>query len=338
MGELHNNRRLFYYHSDQPLRLAEFIDKLRQSKPAWRWCNGHSQVLEEAYDLTISKFSGLPDTEKEASGLKSQGPDCRYYYEAFIRHAAKKMDEKTFNNEAARERQSARLLQNLVVRHFRLSCCECRGKSRDLTKRYLWKLDGCTMNLLLPVDIPSNQTARWLQENIPDVNPSRPGERSRVQARIDELAVRRKILSLENITMNEAAACTICSQLDTDDELTVKKLAEVIADEKAKAIDSQRPAIRQLGRVRLKKLIVEIFESLSCGTYEALSLARDFGVSPATLSRFAGSRWSGEDGSNKPVPDLWVNTARMLSGEPVFVEAAQSAGVFSRVQQVLKKQ
>ena len=64
LQELHNNRSVFYYHDQQPLRLVEFVDQLRQSKPAWRWCNREVEVLDGAYDLTISKFSNLPDVEK----------------------------------------------------------------------------------------------------------------------------------------------------------------------------------------------------------------------------------------------------------------------------------
>ena len=62
LQELHNNRKVFHYYMDKhPLRLAEFADRLRQSKKARQWCNGDLEIREEAYDLTISKFTNFPN-------------------------------------------------------------------------------------------------------------------------------------------------------------------------------------------------------------------------------------------------------------------------------------
>ena len=91
LQELHNNRSVFYYHSENPIRLVNFVDALRQSKAAWRWCNGQVDMLDGAYDLTISKFSNLPDLERNDSQLKEKGPNCRYYYGAFLKYVTEKM-------------------------------------------------------------------------------------------------------------------------------------------------------------------------------------------------------------------------------------------------------
>jgi hypothetical protein len=338
LQELHNNRRLFYYHSRQPLRLAEFTDKLRQSSPAHRWCNAEADILEKAYDLTISKFSNLPDCSKNAPQLKPQGPDCRYYYEAFIKQAEKTIDNRFYSRDNDRERQMAKLLQNLIVRHFRLSCQECSRRDKKFTTRYLWQVDGHSMEVFLPADLNGRQRGRWLTENIPDVEPARAGERQRVQAIIDDLTKKRRILSLGDIEENTIAAKPADFESQIEQELTVKGLADVVAREKADNIELQRDAIQKLGKQKLQQLICHIFDCLAWGKYEAAKIADSFKINRATFSRFAGSSWLTQSGKSRqsPIPDLWFNTAQTLAGHPVFVRVAGDAGILGRVEQVLK--
>jgi len=338
LQELHNNRTMFYYHSDRPLHLAEFTDKLRQSKQGWRWCNQNAEILERAYDLTISKFINLPDQKKTGQDVKLDGPDCRYYFEAFVRHAKKKVDTESYNNEAEREIQMAGLLQNLVIRHFRLSCQECCRRVRELTRRYLWKLDGYTVSVMLPIQIPGSQCSKWLTDNIPDIDPSRPGERDRVQAVVDRLLTRQKVVSLENVDKSKIAANPPCLQPEIEQEMTVRGLADVVADEKAENISFQRTVIQQLGKDKLRQLIHHIFDSLTRGEYEAMNTADSFGINRVTFSRFAGSCWLIRAGKNTnlPVPDLWRNTARTLAGHPMFVRVAETTGVLERVEEILE--
>jgi len=337
LHELHNNRKLFYYHSRQPFRLAEFVYKLRQSNPARRWCNGDSQILEQAYDLTISKFSNLPRSENYPQ-LKPQGPDCRCYYEAFVKQAAKIKDEQLHNRDNNMERQMARLLQNLIVRHFRLSCQECIRRDRKLTTRYLWQVDGHSMEVFLPVDLHGRQRGKWLADNIPDVDPARQGERQRVQAIIDDLTRKRRILSLGDIEENTIAAVPIDFTSQIEQEITVKGLADTVAQEKADNIELQRDAIQKLGKQKLQQLIGHIFDCLAYGKYEAAKIADSFKINRATFSRFAGSNWLTQSGrsGDYPIPDLWLNTAQTLVAHSVFVKVAEDTGILGRVEEVLK--
>ena len=339
LQELHDHRRVFYYHSNQSLRLAEFADKLRHSKPAWRWCKGDMEVLEKAYDLTISKFSNLPNLKKNAPKVKLQGPNCRYYYEAFIKHVAKKINAEFDTREDNREKQMTELLQNLVIRHFRLSCHECSRRGSELTTRYLWQVNGHTMEILLPVDIEGRQRGKWLTDNIPDVDPMRPGERERVQAIVDRVLTKRKIISLENMANDKIATGSSWLRPEIGRKITVSGLADAVANEKAENIKFQRAVIQQLGKDKLRRLIHQIFNGLAYGKYEARKIAEGFGINPTTFSRFAGSRWSsetGKDGQDSRIPDLWFNTAETIAGNPVFVIAAEAAGVFKRVEEILE--
>ena len=64
-----------------------------------------------------------------------------------------------------------------------------------------------------------------------------------------------------------------------------------------------------------------------------ISLAEAFGLSQATLSRFAGSRW--RSGARTRLPDLWRNVAQTLARHTAFIEMAEKAGVWGKVQRVL---
>ena len=338
LQELHNNRRVFHYYTDkQPLRLAEFADRLRQSSQARQWCNGDLEIREEAYDLTIGKFSNLPNSEKNSPKVKLKGPNCLYYYEAFARYTARKIDTKPYYNDDDREKQVSELLQNYVIRHFRLSCRQCCRNGGELTKRYYWKLKDHTMEILLPIDVPRTECSKWLTERIPDVDPTQPGERGRVQAIVDEFIGRRKLSSLDNIDEIEIADASTRLVPDIEREMTVNGLADVVADEKARNIRTQRKAIQQLGRERLRQLIRRVFESLSWGDYKVLEIADSFEINRTAFSRFAGRRWLTQTDESKDlsIPDLWFNTAQVLAGHPVFVRVAEKTGILKRVEEVL---
>ena len=111
-------------------------------------------------------------------------------------------------------------------------------------------------------------------------------------------------------------------------------LAQVVAEEKTAHIDEQRQAIKNLGRKMLKDLILKIFESAEDGNITDAELARKFGLSKATYSRFAGSRWHKSKESSPP--DLWVNTAQVLAMDPDFKETVKAAGAWQQIQSVLK--
>jgi hypothetical protein len=339
LHEVHENRRVFYDDSKRPLRLVEFVDRLRQAELSWQWCGGNVEVLDKAYDLTISKFSNLPPKHRGERGdfLKKERPDCRYYFKAFIKHVSAKGALETLESELQRERTSARLLQNLVIRHFYLSCLECRRSVQKLARRYVWKVNGDALPVWLPLDIPSKRSRAWLEANVVDVDPRRPGERERVQAIVDRLAIRRRILSLNAENGIEAVTRVECSSSSGEDGVSIEDLAEAVAGEKVRKIRSQRPAIQKLGASKLRHLILHVFDDLAAGSYEPGRIADKAGLSRATMSRFAGSRWSGRLGGTVQVtvPDLWSNTAKTLAADDRFMSVVQSAGLAGRIEKVL---
>ena len=81
-------------------------------------------------------------------------------------------------------------------------------------------------------------------------------------------------------------------------------------------------------------MIHHIFENIISDEYQDNTVAKTFGLSKATFSRFAGSRWNSSESN---IPDLWLNMAQVLSVHPVFKETAREAGVWEQVEITLNK-
>ena len=224
------------------------------------------------------------------------------------------------------------LLQSLVTHHFRLACLEARRSADPVRSRYVWQLTGVTITVYMPNALSGRDRAAWLEANVDDPDPTRPGEQARVQAIVDRhLGVPRRFRLAEasvEATAVEASDVTALVQK----EVTVTGLAEVVAREKAETIGRQRPAIRRLGPDRLADLVRRIFSAVSEGAYEEKALAERFGLSRPTFTRFAGSRWrSGKAG----IPDLWRNVAHTLAGHKAFIETARQAGLWGAVETIV---
>ena len=160
-----------------------------------------------------------------------------------------------------------------------------------------------------------------------------------MQAIVDRLLAKRTIYYLSELErVGEELPPSpdpLPSAIET--QVSVEGLAETVACEKAEQIKEQRPTIRHLGEEKLKKLIRTVFAKLAYGEYVEKDIARRFGLSEATFSRFAGSRWqnSCDDTVETLVPDLWRNVAHTLAGHSDFVIAAQKAGVWRQISAVV---
>jgi hypothetical protein len=116
-----------------------------------------------------------------------------------------------------------------------------------------------------------------------------------------------------------------------------RNLADAVAQEKTENIEKLRPAIRELGQDTVKKLIMQIFSEIEQDDYELTKMAWQYGISKATLSRFAGSSWFEKmDGvQTVTVPDLWKNTAGVLAENPVFLDTVLASGFEDKLKEVL---
>ena len=332
LKEFHDARPVFRLRNGQPMLLAEFIDRLRETHWAMNFAGGNEALSERAYDLAIDKFAHMP-----AEGPRSNrdGPDCRNAFRSFLRVMGKLTEGGQADGTIQNEMLAARILQRRVVRCFQLCCLDARRTCNPARSRYAWRVDGHVIYVWMPTSVKQAQRRQWLDGNVQDADPRRPGERYRVQSIIDERLGIARHVSLGNETGEPTSRRTTISPLDAMIEREVRAygLAKVVAEEKAENIDLQRPAIRALGKPRLRELVLQVFKDLGEETYEEKRLAESFGLSRATFSRFAGSRWRID--SDRAIPDLWANTAETLANHEVFIETAEQAGVWEQVEMVL---
>jgi hypothetical protein len=313
--------------------MTDYLLGLKDRDQTFRWCGRDSVVVDQAYDLTMAKFHDIPlDSHHGLSSGSSDGPNCQYYYKAFHDHIAKEFQERPPTSIIDEEVRAADAFQRMVARHFYLSCLECRRRAAKLVRRYAWKVNGDQLVLWLPVEMSGSRCRAWLRNNVPDLDLSRPGERDRVQAIVDRLLARRRIFSLDELQETGPHIGVNCTAapLTYAGEISAAGLAHAVAEEKAENIDDQRPAIRALGRDKLKDLICRIFESLAEDRH-AEQIAADFGLSKPTFSRFAGCKWTRDVSETSRMPDLWQNVAHVLVAQEDFVAVARQAGVWDRV-------
>lgn len=291
----------------------------------------------------MAKFTNLPDSAHARidADLKYENVNCRYYFAACIRQIRRKLGEMKTTNDVDQDYLAARCLQGLVMRHFMLSCLDCRRRSPSRVSPCFWSVDGVTLCLYMPSAMGRKQRRTWLNSNVTDIDPRRPGERQRVQEIIDRLIVHRgRIRSVDAVNPTpEQPARSLDSPENLVAQMASQGLARTVAEEKARNIAKQRPAIRALGAERLAELVRRIFEDLECSRYEDGRVARAFNLSPASFSRFAGSRWAREswnEGTSQ-IPDLWRNTAQVIAMHPDFLETAREAGVWRTIQKVLNR-
>jgi len=337
LNELLDRRQPFRFSGGLPLGLAQFVTRLSETFWARRLADGGERLLQDARDLTMDKFTLLPHDHRTEGNDGGGGPDCRFYYRGFLTLYEGWCRDNPSANALDQEASAAGLLQTTIVRHFRLSCLEARRNGNPARSRYVWHVNGGTLDLWMPTRVAGRSRRAWLDAHVDDPTPGRPGEEHRVQAIIDaELGVPRHVRfdGEDAPPLVDRRGQTPLNSL-IQQEIALHGLPDVIAEEKAeKNLHKQRPAIRALGGPMLKRLILQIFDDLRDGCYEEKRLAQAFGLSRPTLSRFAGSRWKSR--SSTSPPDLWLNVARTLASHAALTEAAKEAGVWQQVQRTLE--
>jgi len=333
LHELHSFRTLFQLRGEEPMLMVSFITRVCEKSWVFRLCGYDRSAADVARDLTQDKFFQLSQEKgSKQSGPDYPGPDCRHYYRGFLAVVRKWQASQSQVGTLRDEIVAARILQRMVVRHIRLSCLEARRNANPTRSRYTWPVNGGSIAVFMPTAMRGCRRRTWLEENVDDPNPSRPDERNRIQAIInDRLGDIRHVPfdDDDGVSFRQPPRTGLVSSIEHD--ISVNGLAKVVADEKADNIHKQRPAIRSLGRSNLKRMILRVFEDLSSGSYEEKALAEGFGLSRATVSRFAGIRWD----MSRRIPDLWVNLSQTLANHASFIEAAQDANVWQEVQKVL---
>ena len=224
------------------------------------------------------------------------------------------------------------MLKGLVARHFRLSKLEAWREANPFWSRYQWRSNGRSLTVWMPASMSGAERRAWLEKNIPASFFDLPEWRSFIQQHVEQNLVREHFIPLDALENDqEVSQDGLGCQPGEDWGLS---LAEAVAREKAQNIQKQRRAIRKLGPESLSELVRQVFLDLDAGEYEQKQVAARFGLSEATLSRFAGTDWRQKDTEDQQVPDLWRNTAQVVSQIPMFREVAEEVGMLHRIEEV----
>ena len=330
LHELHEHYTPLRVNGSPPLSILAYLNRLRESSWARARCGGNPVAVDKAFNLTVGKFLEKPKGNRKR---RKRGPDCRCYYRGFLSVLSKWMDEHPSATLLEQELACSLLLQRFVLHQFRKSCEEARRAANAACSRYTWRLPSGRIVVYMPVAVGGRRRRHWLEEHVEDPDPQRPGERQRVQGIVDAYLGVPRNLSIEGDDISSISGDGDAGSSLSPFEvvITAEGLAKAVADEKAANIHQQRPAIQRLHPSNLHRLVMQIFHDLQDGCYSEKRLAQQFGLSHATLSRVAGSRWRLRPG--EPPPDIWANVAQVLSANNDFVEAAKDAGVWPRVQQ-----
>ncbi|MGA2497745.1 MAG: hypothetical protein ABSH20_08390 [Tepidisphaeraceae bacterium] len=323
LHEFHQNRSPFRRNGTRPLRLGEYVATLQAHDGGCCHAGSSLDLADCARDLTIDRFLLLPGS----SGKRAT--DCRNYFAAFLTLLRDRDIPGRARNQFELECMVADALEPFVLLQFMRSLLECRRKQNPTVSRYFWKLgvkSGETICVLLPQSLARLERQEWLERNIRDVDPARPGERERIQSIVNQRLVFPALVACDDwgpaepVSREAPPPRAVASEVES---LCVL-LAPAVAEEKLRNLHRLRPAIREMGRAKVRELILAIFESIRQSGHRDKDLAQRFGLDESTYSRFAGSDWR----ERPEVPDLWLNTAQLVLAHRSFADAAKEAGVW----------
>jgi hypothetical protein len=277
-------------------------------------------TIEAVYNLSVLKFCSFSDSH-------NNGPDCRRYYRAFLKYIKPLIAGVDVIEE---EIIAAEKLKAFAYRQFRWSYLDARRKENGFSKLYYWN----GYKLQMPSVMTGRQCAKWLKDNIGQSNIKNASEQQRLQQIIDENLFVPSIIPLAGDSFDDFKAKTITPLSEIiEKEVASKSLSECIANEKADNLDSLRVSIARLGKEKVQKLVVAIFDAISTDSYKPSVLGARFGVSPAAMTRFASLKW--KNGNGNSIPQLWANTARYVVNLPQYSKMLYETGLYNKLSSIV---
>ncbi len=312
--------------------LPEFLWKLKQERfRPYIFPRQNEKVVDEkldlVYDRTLQKFSVLkPQTETTSI----DGPYCNNQYLRLHNEISTRINQQ-IQSQIDEEIEVGRLFKKLVTKNIVYSWLEaCRITERAFA-RYRWQVQGENIELKRPSWMKGHAFRKWLEQNI-DLNHL---DRRDIQEQINKRFGFGKHLNFDDIQERETAVAVNPDPAEAEETAHLETLYERVADEKSESFQEQRPAIRKLGREKVRQLVLRILDGYVEQGSKDIDIAKEFNLSKATFSRFAGRDWQkSKDGSSMVVPDLWRNMAKMINRDPYFSEAAIRLGIKEMVDMI----
>jgi hypothetical protein len=339
LNEILTNRALFKLDNKRYL-LSEFLIRLRNKKFSQYIVVGKNireidEYLDDVYDRTLDKYMILkPKTKNE----KTEDP----YYNIHYHNVYKKITEEKEKNlpkwEYEVEARVEKTFRNHVIGQIKQSWLETLREKNKLYRRARRPISGKKVELKKPYWIEKRAFRKWLKKNI---NPdwSQKGEKERIQNMIYNQYGYGNIVSIEDQTDRNYALATFMEPIDYKEKVERKEyLVRTIADEKADSIEQQRPAIRNLGKEKLKQLVFKILNNITKRGYKDIEIAHEFKLTKATFSRFAGKFHKKRKIGDSPIiPDLWENIAQFVIKDPYFIQIAADLEINEIIKLIRKK-
>jgi len=334
LNELLSSRKLLWIGKNGVRRLlSDFLWELRQSRFSFYiFIRENEKAVDEkldlVYDRTLQKFSVLkPLTETPSI----KGPYCNNQYMRLHKEIRSRINPRGYS-QLDEEVEMARLFGKLVREQIAYSWLEaCRITERTFI-RYRWQVQGIHIELKRPSWMKGHEFRKWLEQHI-DLNHL---ERGFIQEQVNNTFGFGKHLDFDDIQERDTAVAVNPDPAETAERAYLgKHLYERIADEKSESIHEQRPAIRKLGQEKVRQLVLRILNDYVEQGYKDVDIAKEFNLTKATFSRFAGRDWKkSTDGSSTVVPDLWLNIAQIIHRDPHFSEAAIRLGIKEMVDMI----
>jgi len=330
--ELHDHRRVVSADGEHAMRIVEQLNELRGNSRRTATNGSARHCSDYAYHLTLARL-GCPLVDPP-NARSRRGVDSRKYFKALSGLIGNWEKAQRDTGRLAAERGAAVILGRFVAHQYNWAMKEARRHSNPARSRFAWRVAGGIIWVWFPTWVPGRDRSEWLDKLARDPDPRCPGETERIQKLVDAALgapVHHSDCHLGDLpSLGQHVECPVAAAIHA--EIREKGLAVAIAEEKAASLQTQRLAIRQLGSATVRCLVLKIFEAVESDDYDEKRIASSFGLSPATLSRFAGSRWA-RNGA-RTVPDLWLNLAHVLARHPVFREVAEGAGVWDAVDEL----
>ncbi len=313
--------------------LPEFLWKLKQERfRPYIFPRQNEKVVDEkldlVYDRTLQKFSVLkPQTET----VSIDGPYCNNQYLHLHNEISTRINQQ-IQSQIDEEIEVGRLFKKLVTKNIVYSWLEaCRIAERAFA-RYRWQVQGENIELKRPSWMKGHAFRKWLEQNI-DLNHLDRGD---IQEQINKRFGFGKHLNFDDLQERDTDVAVNPDPAEAEERAYLGKHLYIrVADEKAESIHQQRPAIRKLGREKVRQLVLRILDGYVEQGSKDIDIAKEFNLSKATFSRFAGRDWQkSKDGSAMVVPDLWLNMAKMIHRDPHFSEAAIRLGIKDMVDMI----
>lgn len=272
--------------------------------------------LDLLYNRLVGKFCIL------RSGTEESGPYCEKQYDVIY---SRIQDIKSDGLTAVEiELEVERIIKSTVVHHIYLTWIEVCRDLNPSYKRYRWNAECGSIELKRPVWLSGNEFRTWLEENFPNPEPKERDLRDRIQTAVYQQFGHISELLIDADPEMEIADISTANPNDGNG-WAIKRLYRIVANEKADNVAKLRPAIQRLGKDRVHRLVLTIFDRLDSDNSDT-TIAEEFGLTKASYSRFAGRSWIDNPRSDQ-VPDLWKNTAKIVFQDPLLIDAAAGFGI-----------